>query len=169
MAILLQRLGRFVGTHPRRVLAVWAAAIALGLWGGAKFPDAALGGSIGLYGSPSKAVSDALRNEFDNPFLEPLVAVAASPALTIDSQAFLDWNREAARVLRALPEVREVADYPDSRDAQLRSATGHETILLIGLAGADMRARQRAVPRVRAALAPLRGQLSRLDPGRNSR
>jgi hypothetical protein len=93
------------------------------LWGGAKFPDAALGGSIGLYGSPSKAVSDALRNEFDNPFLEPLVAVAASPALTIDSQAFLDWNREAARVLRALPEVREVADYPDSRDAQLRSAT----------------------------------------------
>ena len=120
---------------------------------------------IGLYGSPSKAVSDALRNEFDNPFLEPLVAVAASPALTIDSQAFLDWNREAARVLRALPEVREVADYPDSRDAQLRSATGHETILLIGLAGADMRARQRAVPRVRAALAPLRGQLSRLDPG----
>jgi RND superfamily putative drug exporter len=164
MATLLHRLGRYVGTHPRRVLAAWAIVILVGLWGGAKFPDAALGGSVGLYGSPSKAVSDALRNEFDDPFVDPLVAVASSPRLDIDSEPFLGWNREAARAMRALPEVRAVADFAAAHDPQLRSASGHETLLLIGLAGADVRARQQAVPRVRAALVALRMQLLRLDP-----
>jgi putative drug exporter of the RND superfamily len=164
MTDLFHQLGRFVGAHPRRVLICWAAAIALGVWGGTKFPDAALGGSLGLYGSPSKAVSDALRNEFDNSLLDPLIAVAASPALSVDSQAFLDWDRDAARALRAMHEVKAVADYASLHDPHLRSATGHETILLIGLSATDMRARQHAVPRVRAALAPLRLQLARLDP-----
>ncbi len=164
MSALFQRLGGFVARHPRAILGCWAVAIILGVWGGTKFPEAALGGSIGLYGSPSKAVSDALRDEFDNPLLDPLIAVAASPALSIDNPAYLGWDRDAARALRALPEVKQVADYATLHDPALRSATGHETILLIGLASADMRTRQHAVPRVRAALAPLRLQLKSLDP-----
>jgi uncharacterized membrane protein YdfJ with MMPL/SSD domain len=164
MSGLFHRLGRSVGAHPRLVLCCWAVAIALGVWGGTKFSAAALGGSVGLYGSPSKAVSDALRSEFDDPLLDPLIAAVASPGQSIDSPVFLDWQREAARTLRALPDVKKVADYASSRDGRLRSASGHETILLVGLAGADMRARQHAVPRIRAALAPLRAQLTRLDP-----
>jgi uncharacterized membrane protein YdfJ with MMPL/SSD domain len=163
MTGLFHRLGRYVGAHPRRVLIGWAMAIVLGVWGGHQFPDAALGGSVGLYGSPSKAVSDTLRSEFDNSLLDPLVAVAASPHLSIDTQAFLDWDRDAAQALRALPEVKSIADYASLHDPNLRSASGHETILLIGLSSADMRARQHAVPRVRAALAPLRLRLARLD------
>jgi uncharacterized membrane protein YdfJ with MMPL/SSD domain len=163
MTGLFHRLGRYVGAHPWRVLSGWAVAIVLGVWGGPKFADAALGGSVGLYGSPSKAVSDALRSEFDLSLLDPLVAVAASPRLSVDSQAFLDWDRDAAKALRALPEVKVVADYASLHDPKLRSASGHETILLIGLSGADMRARQHAVPRVRAALAPLRLRLALLD------
>ncbi len=164
MTGLFHRLGRYVGAHPRRVLICWAAAIALGVWGGTKFPGAALGGSVGLYGSPSKAVSDALRSEFDDSLLDPLIAVAASPRLSVDGGAFLEWDRDAAKALRAVPEIRTVADYASLHDPQLRSASGHETILLIGLSATDMRDRQHAVPLVRAALAPLRLQLERLDP-----
>ena len=124
MSAVFQRLGGFVCRHPRAILGCWAVASVLGAWGGTKFTDAALGGSIGLYGSPSKAVGDALRDEFDNPLLDPLIAVAASPALSIDGQAYLDWDREAARTLRALPEVKQVADYASAHDSSLRSATG---------------------------------------------
>jgi RND superfamily putative drug exporter len=164
MTGLFHQLGRYVGAHPRRVLICWAAAIVLGVWGGTKFPGAALGGSVGLYGSPSKAVSDALRSEFDDSLLDPLIAVAASPRLSVDGQAFLEWDRDTAKALRALPEIKTVADYASLHDPHLRSASGHETILLIGLSATDMRTRQQAVPRVRAALAPLGLQLERLDP-----
>jgi putative drug exporter of the RND superfamily len=158
------RLGQFIGKHPRRFLAGWAIVIALGVWGGGRFPDAAQGGTAGLYGSDSKAVSDALRTEFNNPFLDPLIVVILSPRYSSDDAAFLTWNREAARVLRQLPEVKQVAAYADMHDPQLREPDGHQTMMLVGLAATEVPAQQRAVPKVRAAIIPLRAQLLQLDP-----
>ena len=66
--------------------------------------------------------------------------------------------------MRALPVVKEVAAYADHHAPQLRSPSGHETILLVGLKATDVPGQQRAVPIVRAALAPLRAQLTALDP-----
>lgn len=160
---LCRRLGLYVSVHPWRVLAVWAVVIALGIWGAGKFPDAAQGGSVGLYGSPSKEVSDALRSEFSIPFLEPLIVVAASPRYSIEDGAFLQWDRDAARRLRALPQVGRVAAYADSHDPSLRTPDGHQTILLVGLSATDVPGQQLAVPIVRAAIAPLRAQLTALD------
>lgn len=159
------RLGLYISRHPRRVLALWAAAILLGAWGANKFPDAALGTSTGdLYGSASKTVSDALRTQFSNPFLEPLVVAIDSPRYSIDRQPLADWERNAAAVLSRLPQVRQVAAYAVTRDPALRSASGHQTMLLVGLAANDVAGQERAVPRVRDALAPLRAQLQMLDP-----
>jgi RND superfamily putative drug exporter len=159
-----QSLGSFVARHPRTLVALWVLAIALGAWGARKFPAQALGGSAELFGSPSKEVSVALRTEFDNPLLDPLVAVVVSRHLDIDQPPLRDWTRDAAQALRGLAGVAEVVDYPDTPDPQLRSADGRSTALLIGLAASDVPALERAVPQVRAALAPLRTRLLALDP-----
>jgi RND superfamily putative drug exporter len=158
------RLGRFIGKHPRRFLAGWAIVIALGVWGGERFPDAAQGGTAGLYGSDSKLVSDTLRTDFKNPFLDPLIVVISSPRYASDDSGLLAWNREAADALRRLPEVKQVAAYADRHDPQLRAPDGHQTMMLVGLAAVEVPAQQRAVPKVRAAIIPLRAQLLRLDP-----
>jgi RND superfamily putative drug exporter len=161
---LFHHFGAFIGRHPRSVLFAWAIAIGLGVWGAAKFQIAAQSGTSGLYGSPSNAVTEALRSEFSNPFLEPLIVVASSPRLTIEDNRLLRWDEQAARSLRALPVVKEVAAYADHHAPQLRSPGGHETILLVGLKATDVPGQQRAVPIVRSALAPLRSQLMALDP-----
>src|SRR5271166_3365643 len=125
--------GAFIARHPRFVLGAWAIAIALGIWGGGRFQAAAQSGTSGLYGSPSNAVTEALRSEFSNPFLEPLIVVVSSPRLTLDDSRLLQWDEQAAKSLRALPVVKEVAAYADQRAPQLRSPSGRETILLVGL------------------------------------
>jgi putative drug exporter of the RND superfamily len=158
------RLGRFICRYPRRILAGWAMVIALGVWGGGRFPEAAQGGTAGLYGSDSKLVSDALRTEFKNPFLDPLIVVISSPRYSCDDANLLAWNREAARVLRQLPEVKQVAAYSDALDSQLRAPDGHQTMMLVGLASTEVPAQQRAVPKVRAAVGALRAQLLQFDP-----
>ena len=157
-------LGVWVAAHPRWVLVGWVAAIALGAWGAAKLPGAALGGTAGIDGSSSKAAIDELGRQFSNPFLDPLLVAVSSPRQQVDSDAYLAWLRNAASALAKLPEVRRVSSYADAHDAQLRSKDAHLTMLLVGLAAADTASQQRAVVVVRSALAPLRTELLRLDP-----
>ena len=158
-------LGLYISTHPRRVLALWVLAIVLGAWGANRFQAAALGGSTGdLYGSPSKQVSDALRTQFTNPFLDPLIVAVASPRWGIDQPPLAQWERHAVRVLSKLPDVSQVSAYVSNRDPALRSTNGHQTVLLVGLRTKDVAGQERAVPRIRSALEPLRRQLRALDP-----
>jgi RND superfamily putative drug exporter len=146
------------------VFAAWAVAIALGVWGSGKFELAAQNGASDLYGSPSHDVAETLRSDFSVPFLEPLVVAVSTPMLSADDAALLAWDRDAARALRGLPAVKRVAAYSDSRDPHLRAPNGHQGLLLVELAATDVPGQQRAVPIVRAALAPLRAQLTALDP-----
>jgi RND superfamily putative drug exporter len=146
------------------VFAAWAVAIALGVWGSGKFELAAQNGTSDLYGSPSHDVAETLRSDFSVPFLEPLVVAFSTPMLSADNAALLAWDRDAARALRGLPAVKRVAAYSDSRDPHLRAPNGHQGLLLVELAATDVPGQQRAVPIVRAALAPLRAQLTALDP-----
>ena len=156
--------GALVGRHPRAVLAAWTLAIGLGLWGGGKFEQVAQSGTSGLYGSPSNTVTLALRSEFSNPFLEPLVVAVSTPQLSADDPKRLAWDRDAAQELRALAVVAQVSAYSDFRDPRLRAPNGHQSILLVGLNATDVPGQQRAVPIVRAALAPLKARLAALDP-----
>ncbi len=160
----IHSLGAFIGRHPRWVLAAWAIAIALGIWGAGNFQSAAQNGTSGLYGSPSYAVAQALRSEFNNPFLEPLIVVVSTPRLSIDDPAFLAWDREAAQSLRGLGAVKQVAAYADLHDPHLRAPSGHQTLLLVGLDATDVVGQQRGVRVVRAAVVPLRARLRALDP-----
>ena len=165
MDAIFRRLGSYVSRHPRWILCAWAVAISLGAWGAHYFPAAARGGYTGLAGSSSKAVSDTLHTEFDDPFLDPLAVAVSSPAHAIDDPALLAWTRAVAQKLRTLPEVRQVADYGTAPDPHLRSADGHQSLILVGLRAADSREQQLVVPIVRAALEPFRAQLLALDPG----
>jgi len=164
MSHVFHRFGACVGRHPRGVFAAWAVAIALGVWGSGKFELAAQNGTSDLYGSPSHDVAETLRSDFSVPFLEPLVVAVSTPMLSADDAALLAWDRDAARALRGLPAVKRVAAYSDSRDPHLRAPNGHQGLLLVELAATDVPGQQRAVPIVRAALAPLRAQLTALDP-----
>ncbi len=154
----------FIGGHPRSVLAASAVGIAFGIWGAGNFQSAAQNGTSGLYGSPSYAVTQALRSEFNNPFLEPLIVAVSSPRFSIDDPAFLDWDRDAAQSLRSLGVVKQVAAYADFHDPHLRAPGGHQTVLLVGLNATDVVGQQRAVRIVRTAVVALRARLSALDP-----
>jgi RND superfamily putative drug exporter len=145
------------------VLLGWVVAIALGAVGAHKLPTVAIGGTAGIPGSPSIAAADALRTEFSNPFIDPLVIAVSAPRLDVDHAPYQTWIRAAARALGALPSVRRVADYSGTHDGQMRSADGHVTLLLVGLSSTDKETEQRAVVQVREAVAPLRAELRHLD------
>src|SRR5450631_3000529 len=83
--------------------------------------------------------------------------------LSGDDPALLAWDRDAARALRALPSVKRVAAYSDSGDTHLRAPNSRQGLILVELAATDVPGQQRAVPIVRAALAPLRARLTALD------
>ena len=159
----LHRLGHWVATHPRVLLIAWVVAIALGAWGAHKLPSATIGGTGGIPGSPSDAAGTTLRTAFANPFIDPLIIAVSVPHYEIEDGPYLNWLRNAARALGTLPSVRKVVDYARTPQPDLRSADGHVTMLLIGLASSDIEAQQRAVAEVRSAVAPLRADLQKLD------
>ncbi|HMA00620.1 MAG TPA: MMPL family transporter [Steroidobacteraceae bacterium] len=160
---IYSRLGTWVAARPKRVLFAWLIVIAVGAWGAHRLPDAAVGGTGDIEGSASAAVSSALRTEFTNPFIDPLVVAVSAPALDLDQEPYRAWVRHAAGVIGALPEVRKVSSYIDARDAHMRSADGHVTMLLVGLAATNIEGQQRAVVAVRGALVPLRAALMAQD------
>jgi len=160
-----QGLGVWVAHHPRSILIAWVCATALGAWGAHRLPLAALGGVSGIAGSPSKAASDALRSDFDNPLLDPLVVAVTAPHLTVDAEPYLGWLRQTQQRLADMSEIRRVRSYADASDAPLRSADGHTTMLIVGLRSHEIAAREGAVASVRQALMPLRTELTRLDSG----
>jgi len=147
------KLGAWVAAHPWRVLALWALVIALGAWGAHELPKVAVGGTGGIEGSPSKAVSNLLRADFTNPFINPLIVAVSAPQLAIDRDPMREWLQATLKVLRALPEVSQVASTGD----------GHPTVLLVGLRATDNDAEQHAVEVVRAAMSAPRHALEQLD------
>jgi len=157
------RLGSAVVRHPWWVLGAWVVAIALGAWGAHRLGQVTLGVEGGVPGSPSRLANDALRTEFSNPFIDPLVVAVSAPHLKVDQAPYYPWLQQATHTLASLAGVRKVASYADEREPRLRSADGHVTMLLVGLRAADITGRQRGVVAVRAALAPLAAQLARAD------
>jgi RND superfamily putative drug exporter len=165
MYAVFHRLGLYVCGHPWRFLAAWLVAIAIGAWGAHFFPSAARGGYTGLAGSASQAVSDSLSADFDAPFLDPVIVAVDTPALSADSPALQDWTRSLAQRLGELPQVREVADFAATHQPSLKSADGHQSMLLVALRATDAREQQAAVPILRSALTPFRARLLALDAG----
>jgi RND superfamily putative drug exporter len=158
------KIGTWVAMHAVLVLCAWVVFIALGAWGAHRLSQVAVGGAGGITGSPSGVASERLRTEFQNPYIDPLVLAVSAPDLKVDSEPYLAWIKRAGAALSALPEVRRVASFADSRDARMRSADGHVTMLLLGLTATDNEDVQKAVAVVRDAVKPLRKELLALDP-----
>ena len=150
----LRRLGRAAVHHPWRTVTLWLIAILLGAWGGHRLPGVTRGVEGGVPGSPSKRAADALRSDFNNPLIDPLVVAVSAPHLRIDAPPYLEWLRETGRTLAAVPAVRRIESYADGSDERLRSKDGRLTLLLVGLGATTHSERQRAVVAVRASLAP---------------
>jgi putative drug exporter of the RND superfamily len=157
-------LGRAVVRHPWLVIAAWVVAILLGAWGEHRLPQVTIGVEGGVPGSPSRLAAQALRNEFNNPFIDPLVVAVSAPHLQVDTPPYLTWLKETSRVAAAVPGVRRVASHADDRDAQLSSKDGRVTTLLVGLTGHTHSERQQAVVALRSAMAPRAAALAQLDP-----
>lgn len=128
--------------HPWGILLGWIVAIALGALGAHHFEEVALGGGGGVHGSPSWRAKETLRTDFSNPFIDPLVVAVSARRARADDELYFSWIRQAAGALTSLPEVRRVASYADARDPDVRSADGHVTLLLVGLASTSTTARQ---------------------------
>ena len=151
-------IGRGVARHPWWVLAAWLVAILLGAWGEHRLGRVTLGVEGGVPGSASKRAADALRTEFNNPFIDPLVVGASAPHLTVDAPPYSTWLEETRRTIAALPGIRRIASYADERDAALRSTDGRVTLLLVGPAGTTHSDRQQTVIALRVARAPRRSR-----------
>ena len=152
MSEWLRRLARAVVRHPWRVLAIWAVVLLFGAWGEHRLAQVTLGVEAGVPDSPSRGASEALYRDFSNPFIDPVVVAVSAPHLRVDEPPYLTWLEETRHALEALPSVRRVASYADTRDARLRSADGHVTVLLVGPANESNNARQQTVVTVRSAL-----------------
>jgi putative drug exporter of the RND superfamily len=158
------RLGRQVARSPWWFLTAWVLAIALGAMGSHRLTQVTVGVEGGVPDSPSRRAGEALRRDFSNPLLDPLVLAVSAPHLSVTQEPYFGWLRTTTQVLAKLPEVRKVKSFVDERDAQLASRDGHVTMLLLGLAPGDNSARQQAVLAIRAALAPRAAALRTLDP-----
>jgi len=160
----LWRLGSAIARHPWPIVATWLVAILLGAWGEQRLDRVTRGVQGGVPGSPSRRAAEALRSEFNNPFIDPLVVAVSAPRLQVDDPPYLAWLAETSRVLTAVPGVRRVASYAEGREARLRSTDGHVSMLLVGVTPAANSVRQQRVLAVRSVLAPRTAALTRLDP-----
>ena len=156
--------GRTLIRRPWLVIGVWLLAILLGAWGKSQLPRVTLGVEGGVPDSASRRAAEALRNEFSNPYIDPLVVAVSTPHLQADTPGYRNWTEETRRILAAVPGVQKVRGYADADDPQLRSADGRVTALLVGVIPAPNDARQQLVLRVRRALLPQATALARLDP-----
>jgi RND superfamily putative drug exporter len=157
------RLGQWVATHPRTILLAWIVAIAAGAWGEHRLPDVTVGGAAGVPGSPSDLANAALRTEFSNPFISPLIVAVSAPQLDVAKEPYLGWVKQTSQALSRLPGVARIEDYAKTQTPDLRSTDGHITMLIVGLTGVEESA-QREVVALRAAVAAWRTALVQLDP-----
>ena len=102
-------IGRQVARHPWWVLAAWLVAILLGAWGEHRLGRVTIGVEGGVPGSASQRAADALRTEFNNPFIDPLVVGVSAPNLQVDAPPYSTWLEETHRTIAALQWIRRVA------------------------------------------------------------
>lgn len=157
-------LGQWVARHPRGILLGWIVAIGLGAFGSHHLSQVAIGGEGGVPGSPSWQAGEALRHDFTNPYIDPLVVAVEAPHARVDEAPYYNWVQQLSGALTKLADVRRVASYAPAKEARLRSANGHVTMLIVGLTATDNAGRQRGVVAVRDVVAAFAGKLKVLDP-----
>jgi RND superfamily putative drug exporter len=157
------RLGAWVSRHSLRVVFLWLAAVLACALMARQLPGVVLGGSGELAGSPSQRMAQILHADFDFPLVDPLLVAISTPRHPIGSADHRAWIATAKERLQELPEVSLVANYASAGDPGFPQ-DGNTTLLVVGLEPTAMQARERAVPRVRAALSELRAQVLAADP-----
>jgi RND superfamily putative drug exporter len=148
---IIARLADGIARYRWPIVGLWLLALIAGGAMAGRVAGILEGGSGDLPGTSSARVAGEIARDFDSPFRQVVV-------LTVEGDAPLD-AAALAPVRKALLEsgaVRRVLGPDDPGGRTLRSADGRQAAFLIGLTATTSRDAERAVPAVRAALAPIR-------------
>ncbi|MBC7543854.1 MAG: MMPL family transporter [Candidatus Sericytochromatia bacterium] len=129
--------------RPWRTLATWAFCVIVAGILTAIVPSHLHGGVDSIPGTPSWRVEHALATEFDSPFAQ-FVVVAVRP-LGRDNAPAQAAAADLVRVLAREPDVRRADHWPGQPE--------DPPAIIVGLATPDLDSSERAVPRLRAAIA----------------
>ncbi|MBM3268634.1 MAG: MMPL family transporter [Candidatus Sericytochromatia bacterium] len=164
MELAFAAMGRWIHRNRLRVIVAWILLFCLGSLGASQLPHRLFEGSSEIPGTESARMERVLREEFDNPYTRALIVGLTSDKFTVDDPTYQRWIRGVIGALRPLPEVQELTTWLDLKDKRLRSPDGHQTAVMVGMRVKSLEEEQRAVPRLRAALADLKAEMKATDP-----
>jgi RND superfamily putative drug exporter len=140
---ILAGLAASAARRPWLALAIWIVVVLLAGIGSATLPASFHGGVDSIPGTPSWGVERAQATEFDSPFAQ--LAVIAVPPRGRDLAPTRAAAADLMRMLARHPDVRRAEPWPSQPDSP--------PAIVVGLATADLDASERAVHRLRAAIA----------------
>jgi RND superfamily putative drug exporter len=147
---LLARLGLWIADRPRPVLVLFAVLLAVAAVYGASAADDLPAGGFEVPGSESDLAVKAAETHFGIGSADVL-ALYRDPGEDVRNAQFGSWIFDLTDTLLSTPGVVGAASYVDTTDAGLVSRDGHETLLIVSLAGSNAD-KLRTLPRIEAQL-----------------
>lgn len=151
----MRTLTRFILEHRRAVLALWALLLGCAIPLSARLPGVVQGASETIAGSASDVANKALQRAFGAgaPFAVPLVV--QSSAVGHLEPAYLSAINALDRGLAALPEVRSIRHFWNTRDALLLGRDGHSALILVQTTAASIGEAENLTAVIRKGIAPV--------------
>ncbi|HET8628203.1 MAG TPA: MMPL family transporter [Thermomicrobiales bacterium] len=139
------------------VLVCWIIILPVaGALGASKAASVLKGGGFVVAGSDSAKAADVLAKRFNASGDNNALVVLHSSSLTVDDPAFQSAATTAVQNLKGVAGVNTVVDFYDTHDPSLVSADRH-TMLVLAVLNGDEDAVQKLVPKLRDALAGVKG------------
>jgi len=145
-------LGRWIASHHRVVLALWAVVLVAAAVAARQAPARLEAGSRPLEGTASARVAEILGRDFQNPFAQSLVVAFRSSTASYRDPEFGPAVAALADHLARLPGVVRVIVPDDSFGHRFRGADGRTFAILVGLGGTSLAEAEPLVEPVRAAV-----------------
>lgn len=153
--MILQRIARLVGHHPRLVLAFWFLVIAAALPLAARVGTVLTAQPDTAPGSVAEEVASVLENEFANQEVYSVVLVSRGIEVGVGDPTFDRGYQEAVERLARLPGVNDIQRHDAVRGLGLISDDASYGVSLIGFEAVDLSAAKALTVRMREVLADI--------------
>ena len=154
-ATWLASLGAFCQRHALIVVILWAALLALAVPGAMHLHERLFSGSGEIEGSASQRIDRLLLEQFPDNASPSLVLALRSPSLERNPEALDALLFDLKLRLFEESSVENIYIESDVDDARLRPAPGTGHVVLVKLLSDGVESAEQAVPRLRAAVAPV--------------